>query len=386
MDNDLNGLEPGVFRPLIQLHSLDLSQCKIVYLKPGLFQGLISLKTLYLNENAITTTFASFFKGLDSLKSLFFQNSRLQVLDKNLFVTTPKLHYLYLSGNHISKVHRETFFPTNHTLRIDISDNRFACTCELNWFITWLQNSDIIIKRPNQTQCYNTSFKAVVGKPILTFVPADFCGVNILLISGMTFLASAVGLSLVIAYNKRWWLNHKLFLLKLAIIGHQEMAEDFNADQYEFHLNLMFHEAEEEWVERVMKPALEERLPHLQNIVYGDDYLPLGMYYINAIHDVIENSFKTVLLLSNQSIEDTWFMTKLRIALEHITDTGLDKVILIFLEDIQDDHLPYLVRLFMSKKKPYILWVEDEDGQELFWAQFERSMRANKAINNAIPL
>ena len=79
-------------------------------------------------------------------------------------------------------------------------------------------------------------------------------------------------------------------------------------------------------------------------------------------------------------------MTKLRMALEHLNETGLDKIILIFLEDIKDENLPYLVRLFMSRNKPYMLWTDDEDGQELFWAQFERSMRANKAINNAIPL
>ena len=112
-----------------------------------------------------------------------------------------------------------------------------------------------------------------------------------------------------------------------------------------------------------------------------------GSFYLNAIYDVIENSYKTVLLLSNQSVEDTWFMIKLRMAVEHMNDTKLEKVILIFLEDIDDDHLPYLVRLLLSRNKPYLLWVDDdEDGQELFWAKFEKSMRANKEINNVIPV
>ena len=127
-------------------------------------------------------------------------------------------------------------------------------------------------------------------------------------------------------------------------------------------------------------------MPHVEHIIYGDEDLNLSMFLVNAIYDAMENSYKTVLLLSNHCIDDSWFVTKLRMALEHINDTKLDKVILVFLEDIGDANLPYLVRLFLSKNKPYLLWTDDEDGQELFWAQFEKSMRVNRVINNAIPV
>ncbi|XP_041468022.1 insulin-like growth factor-binding protein complex acid labile subunit [Lytechinus variegatus] len=384
--NDLNGLDPGVFTPLIKLYTLDLSLCHIAHLTPGVFQGLTSLKNLYLSENVIITTSAGIFKGLDYLTTLFFRNSRLQIIDKDLFARTPHLKHLYLSGNHISKVQKETFFPTNHTLRIDMSNNWFSCNCKLSWFINFLRDNDVVLIRPDQTKCYNTSFKAMIGKPITSFTPADFCRVDALLISGLSLLALTLIVSLVTAYNKRWWLNHKFFLLKLAIFGYEEMEEDFIANRHEFHLNLMYSEAEDEWVLQVMKPALEERLPHLQRVIYGDGDLPLGMFYIEAINDVIDNSFKTILLVSNQSIADPWFMTKLRLAFEHVNDTQIDKVILIFIEDIEDENLPYLVRLFLSRNKPYMQWTDDEDGQELFWAQFDKSMRANKAINNNIPL
>ena len=187
-------------------------------------------------------------------------------------------------------------------------------------------------------------------------------------------------------YYNRWWLNYKFFLLKLAIFGYEEIIDEIGFDDYQYHLNVLFHGDDEPWVMEVMKPALEERMPHLDRIIWGDEDLNLGMFYINAIYDALENSYKTVLLLSNHCVDDTWFMTKLRVALEHINDTKLDKVILVFLEDVGDANLPYLVRLFLSKNKPYLLWTDDEDGQELFWAQFEKSMRENKVINNVIPI
>ena len=192
----------------------------------------------------------------------------------------------------------------------------------------------------------------------------------------------------LLVYNKRWWLNHKIFLLKLAIVGYTEMEEDFNGWQLSSssqpHVPGNRRGVGQSGYENL---HWRRRLPHLQNIIYGDEDLHLGMYSTST-HSTMpsDNSFKTVVLLSNRSIDDAWTMTKLRMALEHINDTGLDKVILIFVEDIEDENMPYLVRLFLSRNRPYMLWTEDEDRQELFWAQFEKSTRANKAINNAIPL
>ena len=206
------------------------------------------------------------------------------------------------------------------------------------------------------------------------------------MITCLSFSAFLVGVVCVVAYRKRWWLNYKVFLLKLAIFGYEEINQDFDAQDYEYKLNIMYHEDDQEWVDQIMKPILQERFPHLQKVVFGDNDLNLGMYYINALHYAVDNSFKTVLLISYNSVDDAWFLTKLRIALENLNDTRLDKVILIFLEDIQDENLPYLVRLFLSKNKPYMLWTEDEDGQELFWAQFDKSMRSNRALNSVIPI
>ncbi|XP_011675979.2 insulin-like growth factor-binding protein complex acid labile subunit [Strongylocentrotus purpuratus] len=385
-DNYLHSLDSRVFYNLSKLYYLDMTNSNIHVLRSGVFYPLSSLAVLRLSGNKLAEIAGDTFHGLSHLSFLNLQNNGLRGLEVTTFAQNPKLKTLLLPGNQISIIKPETVFPSNISLHLDVSRNPFACTCSLIWFRQWLHSANIDLKHADQTLCSGTSLKEFVNKPILSFHPEDHCGVNVVLIVVLSFLGVLVGVMAMLVYNKRWWLNHKIFLLKLAIVGYIEMEEDFNAGNYRHHLNLMFHETEEEWVNQVMKPALEERLPHLQNIIYGDEDLHLGMYYINALYDAIDNSFKTVLLLSNQSVNNAWTMTKLRMALEHINDTGLDKVILIFVEDIEDDNLPYLVRLFLSRNRPYMLWTEDEDRQELFWAQFEKSTRANRAINNAIPL
>eukprot|EP00057_Strongylocentrotus_purpuratus_P021504 XP_011675978.1 PREDICTED: toll-like receptor 4 [Strongylocentrotus purpuratus] len=366
-DNDLHSLDSRVFYNLSKLYYLDMTNSNIHVLRHGVFHPLSSLADLRLSGNKLAEIAGDTFHGLSYLYFFNLQNNGLRGLEVTTFAQNPKLKILLLSGNQISIIKPGTVLPSNSSLRLDVSRNPFTCTCSLTWFRQWLHSANIDLKNADQTLCSGTSLKEFADKPILSFHPEDHCGVNIILIVVLSFSGVLVGVMALLVYNKRLWLNHKIFLLKLAIVGYTEMEEDFNAGNYRHHLNLMFQETEEEWVNQVMKPALEERLPHLQNIIYGDEDLHLGMYYINALYDAIDNSFKTVLLLSNQSVNDAWTMTKLRMALEHINDTGLDKVILIFVEDIEDENMPYLVRLFLSRNRPYMLWTEDEDGQELFW-------------------
>ncbi|XP_072176941.1 uncharacterized protein [Diadema setosum] len=384
--NYLFGMDALVFSNLSKLYFLDLSDSRISVLQSGTFKDLRSLAFLYMNNNKVLALDGEVFQGLGNLRVLLIENNIISKLAPTTFATTQNLDQLILSENSIGTIHPGTSFPMNPSLTLDISRNPFSCTCELKWFRNWLHNTDIKVKHPNQTLCSSASLPGLTNKPILSFQPSDYCGVDIGLVSGLIMAGVAAILLGVLAYINRWWLNYKFFLLKLAFFGYKEVEEDLAEDDHDYQLNLMFHDSEEELVLNTIRPALEERLPHLQHVLYGDDDLNARMYYIDAIHDAIERSFKTVLLVSNQSVGDAWFMTKIRIALEHLNETRLDKVILIFVEDIAADNLPYLVRLFLSRNRPYILWTDDEDGQKLFWATFEKSMRTNRVLNNTIPV
>eukprot|EP00057_Strongylocentrotus_purpuratus_P020779 XP_011675253.1 PREDICTED: leucine-rich repeat-containing protein 15-like [Strongylocentrotus purpuratus] len=384
--NKLDMLAPGTFKPLKKLRILYLSQSSITVLSRGVFDSLTALMTLDLRDNEITKISECLLQTQYHLAVLFLSNNKLETIPRTLFNETSSLHSLYIQENKITTIEPNTMFPTNTTLKLDAYGNPFSCTCRLSWFVNWLHSGNVELRNREITFCSLTSIKEEVHSPILSFNPDQFCGIDTVMITCVSFSVVLVVVICLVAYRKRWWLNYKLFLLKLAIFGYEEINQDFDAQDYEYQLNIMYNEDDEEWVDRIMKPMLQERFPHLRKVVFGDNDLNIGMFYINALHYATEISFKTVLLISYNSVDDAWFLTKLRIALEHINDTRLDKVILIFIEDIHDEDLPYLVRLFLSKNKPYMLWTDDEDGQELFWAQFEKSMRANRALNSVIPV
>ncbi|XP_054774904.2 slit homolog 2 protein-like [Lytechinus pictus] len=384
--NKLDMLAPGTFNPLTNLKILYLSQCTITVLSCGIFDNLTALRTLDLRDNAIMKVPESLLQRQHHLAVLFLGNNKLESIPRILFKETTSLHSLFIQQNRIAIIEPMTSFPTNTTLRIHAAGNPFSCTCRLSWFVKWLHSDNAELWRPKQTLCSLTSLEAEVNSPLLMFNPDKYCGIDIVMITSVTLSGLLVLVIGWVAYKQRWWLNYKLFLLKLAIFGYEEINHEFDEQEYEYQLNIMYNEEDQEWVDRIMKPVLQERFPHLQKVAFGDNDLNISMFYLNALHYVVDNSFKTVFLISYNCINDAWFLTKVRIALEQINDTKLDMVILIFLEDIRDDDLPYLVRLFLSKNKPYMLWTDDEDGQELFWAQFEKSIRSNKAINSVIPV
>ncbi|XP_030839394.1 toll-like receptor 4 [Strongylocentrotus purpuratus] len=387
--NSLDNLHniPGIFTPLGSLVELDLTSCRILQVASGTFANLTTLLVLRLPQNQLTSISKDAFHGLSNLQVLQLQYNSITFIDQELFWGTNELVQLYLQNNHISTVASNTFMPSS-LIRLNIAKNPLSCDCELTWFRQWLNEVEgkINFDPENETLCSSSSLKPLVNQIIWSFHPFEYCRINAMIIVSACFAPILVLTLGILVYLNRWWINYKLYLLKLAIVGYHEITEDRNPEDYEYQLNIMFHDDDEWWVNDCMKPFLEQRMPHLERVIFGDADLHPGLFYLNAIYDVIENSHKTILLLSNQSVDDAWYMTKLRMAVEHMNDTKLEKVILIFLEDIDDDHLPYLVRLLLSRNKPYLLWSEDEEGQEVFWAKVQKSMRSNRQMNNVIPV
>ena len=146
----------------------------------------------------------------------------------------------------------------------------------------------------------------------------------------------------VLFHHYRWQLRHRIFLLKFAALGYLEIRDAREHDDYEFDLNIIFYDDDEEWVREHLRLAIEERLPQFQSNVFGDEDLVPGMHYLEAVNYVVRRSYKTVVLLSSAAVRDRWFMLKFRTAMDHVSDTQTEFVFVVFLEDIPDEELPFL--------------------------------------------
>eukprot|EP00057_Strongylocentrotus_purpuratus_P023412 XP_011677886.1 PREDICTED: toll-like receptor 4 [Strongylocentrotus purpuratus] len=381
----------SLFDGLDNLAHLELEGNPISELLQGMFRGLFALEFLDLSDCEVSSIQSNVFRGLSSLRTLSLGGNKLQRLPFNLltFDNNTSLETLVLAGNKFTYFNYSSFEPLMFTknLSIDISQNELICNCDISWLVKWLDGQVNVLNADN-TVCSTASatLSSLRGKPLLTFIPSDLCGPNIVLICSTSLAVIVFAATLLLIYHFRWFVRYKLYLLKLAVIGYNEIIDARDHGDFEFDLNIMFMEDDEHWVQEHLRPVLEERLPNFNRNAIGDDDLIPGMYYFDAVFYVIEKSFKTVLLLSRAAFQDNWFMKKFRIAFEQVNDARMENIVVVFLEDIQDAELPFLVRLYLSERRTYLWWMEDERGQEYFWNELILTLqRDNVRWNIMVP-
>ena len=385
--NMLYTLLSGMFRGLFSLKELDLGESRIGYIALGTFKGLKSLRTLKMDRNHIKVLTFDMLRDLTELRSLIVEFNEIYYLEINLFKNNKLLSSLLLANNHLVSFNRSTFEDVWYTLvEIDISGNLIVCECGLKWLLEWL-SGPINLKNTEKTICSPVlaTLGPLRGNPLMMLASTELCHPLITSYLFAAFSFITVFASILVSYWHRWFLRHKLFLLKLAIIGYKEIEDGRTSDKFEYAVNIVFTDDCEEWIRQHLRPFLEGTFPDVRRVVFGDDDLKIGMRYLDAVLYAMENSFKTVLLLTRAAIDDHLFLTKLRLAMDYATDIGTDNLILVFIEDIQDDELPYPVKLFLSGSGSYLSWVDDEAEQEYFWEQLQKYLNVNRKINHLIP-
>ena len=384
-------LPPAVFKNLFSLKNLNLRNNKIRSIASDAIVGLTSLEILELQENELLYLPSSFLISFTSLTELKLDFNKLSYLDEDVFVSSTMLTTLTLSNNHFVGFNRSTFDPLRSSVKsIDISGNSLVCDCQIEWLAEFFNGSSPTLLHKEDTFCSpsSASLEPLRGKPFSTFEYGKYCGLDTRLILGISagvFAIFALSISFIISYHYRWFLGYKLFLLKLAIIGYNEIQDGRDQGEFEYDINVMFVDGDEEWATNNLRPELDRRFPTFDRIAFGDDELLLGKHYFDAVYYNVEKSFKTILLLSRAAVQDHIFMTKFRIAINHVTDTETENLILVFLEDIPDQELPYLVRLHLSGQGAYLHWEEHEDGQEYFWNKLTKHLNINLRVNHMIP-
>ena len=370
------------FASLRNLVTLRLANMKLPQVHPDLLTGLPELESLILDDNGINSLPAMFLRSQSKLTTLYLSRNPIAYLDPRTFKYTTNLRGLDLARTNLQVVTEQSFAPILTSLAtLDMSYASLSCSCKNKWFRDWIKTSDIDFVS-TETVCSYDSAPELSGKPFLDFEPALKCGPKIVLYSCVALVVAILIVSFIIIYYNRWWLNHKFFLLKLCVIGYKEIIDD---EEYQFDVNIVFHDSDEGWVNDHLLTNIREEYPDAVLCV-GDDNLPLGMYRLDAFVEVVDNSYKSVFVISNTSSEDNWFLTKLRIALQHVNHFKRDAVLLVFLEDIPEERLPYLIRLFLSVNRPYLQWHDDPRNEEYFWDKVMKCLKVTTRLDVTLPV
>ncbi|KAF7708800.1 trophoblast glycoprotein b [Silurus meridionalis] len=180
-ENRIEQVDPGVFDNLPSLSLLDLSNNKILNFSVDAFPRNNTLQVLNLSNSLYNFSYADAFYNLlnhsvPKLSKLSLANNDLFVLPDDAFASLPELVTLDLRNNSLVSIKNVNFGNqalitldlrnntlkelSNETLRdfsqipglqLYLLGNQWACDCNIEDMVLWLQSSNIVVDKQNLT-------------------------------------------------------------------------------------------------------------------------------------------------------------------------------------------------------------------------------------------
>ncbi|XP_070574425.1 toll-like receptor 13 [Ptychodera flava] len=367
---------------LPRLRVLFISGSQISFDKE-MFSTMPYLTKLELPNNRIDILDWDSITGLENLTHLDLSDNDIKEISGSA-QNLPKLQTLLLSGNKLSDVEESAvnrkYLPSLQ--RVDFSKNSFVCSCDLVRFKNWIMEDRLV-----EMLGYQTYTCSAPSNPHGVMYLKDF-NPNTLMCQSLLPVYLAVGLSIsaallvvvvAVAVHYRWHIKYAIFLIQLKAKGYVRIPDP----EKKYDAFISFNSGDEEWVQYTLVPYLEGNCTtNFKVCVHYKDFIP-GKSIIENILDSIENSRKTILVLSPNFVKSEWCHFEMQMAHHRLFEDRRDVVILLLLESIPNRDTPRMLRKLLLRKS-YITWPKEEHGpaRQLFWAQLESALKRPSLVNH----
>ena len=222
----------------------------------------------------------------------------------------------------------------NQSIVFDLRHNPLLCTCNERDFVYWIQNAkthNLYFREIEDTLCLNSESN------IVRILEVDLGHMAIHCLSASVYVSisvtAAVLLSAIIVcsgialYRKRWWFRYKYFIVaKMYKERQQQQEAQIN---YEYDAFVSYNSRDELWITEELQPKLEDEFG-LKLCLHERDFV-LGSDIMEQITSAIENSRKTLFILSPNFLASTWCHWEMNLAHNRLLRTGQDVLMLAIL-------------------------------------------------------
>ncbi|XP_070555091.1 toll-like receptor 2 type-2 [Ptychodera flava] len=243
-------------------------------------------------------------------------------------------------------------------------------------FIDWMENDEMATLKlehpkcdiPHQMSIYSLQFGWECNQAFLISVP-------------IACVAVFLTVCIVLAVRFRWHIRYVIFLGRLRCGGYKlQVNDDEQPSNKKYDAFVCYNEHDRDWVWQQLVPNLEDTdPPNFKLCLHERDFMP-GTDIFENILDSIENSHKTMLVLSPHFAESEWCYFEMRMAQSCLFDEKRDVLILVLLEEISDAVMPRVLRKILLTKK-CTKWVENEAGRRLFWKKLKLDLGSDNRVN-----
>ncbi|KAK3579176.1 hypothetical protein CHS0354_022713 [Potamilus streckersoni] len=394
-DNYCNYIPLHSFNKLSSLQHLHLENNNLGPLiandgTSSLLLGLQQLYDLYLNNNNITDLPDLLFRDLVSLKNLALRNNKISGWGSDLFKTTVHLTDVDLSMNLIAILRDQNLKDLSglDSLNLNLTDNPFACTCDLRWFRDWIKTTKVKVINIDHYTC--NSPKEWSGKPLLTF---DQTKINCDFFTWYEILAAAVASVVVVTivflafYRNRWRIWLRLYKIQKRFrrtrivprdgqVGYEAVpGEDRKYDAY-----ISYTEEDYQWVIENILKGIDEGLDNNRQKCGGRfklymkhrDSIP-GEFAISSMLETMDASRHVIIVLSQYYTEDRFHEMELEVILDKHAEREIDSFVVVMKGPLEAKHVPKCLRQTM-KRGEFLEWEDDANTKEAFRTRLQERL------------
>ena len=352
---------------------------QMMFIRANLTSLDLSLNRIQAIEGEVLTSYAG-------LIELDLQANKLVVIDGLWYL--PLLRYLNLAINQLTQVPDWLFSKTNYATaleKLELEFNPFRCDCSIQELRKWIF-TDTTTHMPSLSDYRCDQPKELTFMQI-TAIRLD-CQSNVgfyVSVGIPCTLMALVLLTLLIKY--RWHIKYRLHLL----LRHYRPFPQINGDNVEmleqngairFHAYVAYNDDsrhDEAWVLNDLQPNIEEGPEPFQLCIKSRDFIP-GQPLIETISEKIQQSRKTILVLTPQFVESEWCYHEMEMAQMLLFQEERDVLVLVMLEDIPERKVTISLRQLLCKKQ-YLKWPKNRIGQRLFWQKLREELKTRVHID-----
>ncbi|XP_069558779.1 toll-like receptor 7 isoform X1 [Brachyistius frenatus] len=367
--NNLNSIQEQVFHGLPdKLSDLYIQNNRLKSFPWEKLQFLISLQVLDLSRNSLTSVPGMLSNCSTSLRKLILHKNQILKLTPDFLKNAYKLKYLDLSFNHIQHIEKSSF-PDDVVNQMDmllLHKNKFLCTCNTTWFVTWLNRTTVKIPRLGMdVTCAAPGVQR--GHPVISvdLLACQHHYLSIILCILMTSVALAFLTLSISSHLFLWDVWYIYHFCSAKFRGYRRLPSP-SAAYDAFVIYDKEDPAVSEWVLKEMCVLLEESGDRRLTLCLEErDWLP-GCPLIDNLSQSIHRSKRTVFILTKRYIQGGNFQTAFYMAQQRLMDEKNDVIVLIFLEKVScnSKYLRLRKRLY---KQSVLEWPTNPQAQPYFW-------------------
>ncbi|XP_019506733.1 PREDICTED: toll-like receptor 8 [Hipposideros armiger] len=367
--NNLKSIPDEAFVNLPQnLTELYINNNYLCFFNWSLLHPFVHLNLLDLSRNHLYFLTYSLSKFTPSLQTLLLSHNRLTHLPPGFLSEARNLVHFDLSFNKLQTINRSTFETQNITKLaiLELHSNPLDCTCDLGDFRRWMdENLQVAIPRLTEVTCASPG--AQKGKSIM-MLELNTC-VSDTIAAILCFFTSFVTIMVMLAALGHHWFYWDIWFIYQVCLAKVKGYKSLSTSQtfYDAYVSYDTKDASvTDWVINELRFHLEESEEKNVLLCLEERDWDPGLAVIDNLMQSINQSKKTIFVLTKKYAISWSFKTAFYLALQRLMDENMDVIVFILLEPVLQ-HSQYLRLRQRICKSSILQWPDNPKAEGLFW-------------------